>query len=56
MSRELLLAGVLISISTALKIFSVVALCKAPMHFEEVEHRLHHAAPRKSQQISRLWI
>ena len=56
MSRELLLAGVLISISTALKIFSFVALCKAPMHLEEIEHQPHYATPRRSQQTSQLRI
>lgn len=56
MSRELLLAGVLISVSTVLKIFSVVALCKAPLHYDELEHRLHLSSPRRSQQTSQLRI
>jgi len=56
MSRELLLAGVLISISTVLKIFSVVALCKAPTHFDELEHRLRLSSPRRCQQTNQLRI
>jgi len=56
MSKELLLAGVLISVSTVLKIFSVVALCRAPLHLEELEHQLHHTAHRKCQQTSQLRI
>ena len=56
MSRELLIAGVLISLSTVLKICSVVALCKTPMHLDELEHRLHHSSPRRNQQTSQLRI
>ena len=41
MNKELLIAGVLISISTALKICSVVALCQIQVHRQEIEH-VHH--------------
>lgn len=41
MSRELLIAGMLLSLSTILKVASILALCQAHMHMDEVEHTIH---------------
>ncbi len=55
MNRDVLLAGVLLSISTMLKIFSVVALCQSPIHIDELEHTMHVTA-KSSQQTTHLRI
>ncbi len=40
MNKELMITGILIALSTVLKICSVVALCTLDMHHDEHEH--HH--------------
>lgn len=52
MSRELLVAGLLLSISTVLKIFSVMALCHAPLHIDEIEHDLTHTTIARETQAN----
>lgn len=57
MNRELLLAGVLLSASMVLKIFSVVALCHAPLPIAEIEHdHTHTTIRREAHTTSRLRI
>lgn len=46
MSRELIIVAVLISLSTVLKICSVVALFQTPVHLNEFE-RIHLASPQR---------
>ncbi len=57
MNKELLIAGILLSISTVLKICSVVALCQIPLHLHEHEHEQHeivHESKKKAQKTERL--
>jgi hypothetical protein len=51
MNKELILAAILLSVSTVLKVFSVIALCHISFTIQPAEHTLELEHPHKEHQL-----